>query len=108
MELDRTSPIYGAVQCLAAHAPDLDDTARMIIQRSASSDENLHLLESFISKDNRLRSLVSTTQAIDLVKGGVKVNALPENAWALINHRIATHRCDMSPMYINYVRDRHW
>ena len=27
----------------------------------------------------------------DLVGGGVKVNALPETAWAIVNHRIADH-----------------
>ena len=37
---------------------------------------------------------MTTTQAIDLVQGGVKANALPlpEEAWAVVNHRIATQR----------------
>lgn len=35
---------------------------------------------------------MTTTQAIDLVQGGVKVNALPEEAWAVVNHRIDTQR----------------
>lgn len=38
------------------------------------------------------RALIGTTQAIDLVQGGVKTNALPEEAWAVVNHRIATQR----------------
>ena len=38
------------------------------------------------------RGLIGTTQAIDLVRGGVKANALPEEAWAVVNHRIATQR----------------
>ena len=29
-----------------------------------------------------------TTQAVDLISGGVKINALPEQASAVINHRI--------------------
>jgi Gly-Xaa carboxypeptidase len=37
-------------------------------------------------------SLAGTTQAIDLVSGGVKINALPEQARAVVNHRIATDR----------------
>jgi len=36
--------------------------------------------------------LIGTTQAIDLVRGGVKTNALPEEAWAVVNYRIATQR----------------
>ena len=39
-----------------------------------------------------LKNLVGTTQAIDLIQGGVKTNALPERAWAVVNHRIATER----------------
>lgn len=34
------------------------------------------------------KALVSTTQAFDVVRGGVKVNALPELASATMNHRI--------------------
>lgn len=37
------------------------------------------------------RSLLKTTQAEDVIRGGVKVNALPESAKASINHRIATY-----------------
>ena len=29
-----------------------------------------------------------TTQAVDLIKGGIKVNALPEEAEAIVNHRL--------------------
>ena len=36
-----------------------------------------------------LNSLVTTTQAIDLIGGGVKSNALPELAWAVVNRRIS-------------------
>jgi len=43
-------------------------------------------------QDIELKSLIGTTQAIDLIQGGVKTNALPEEAWAVVNHRIATQR----------------
>ncbi|KAJ7839141.1 hypothetical protein B0H14DRAFT_2787840 [Mycena olivaceomarginata] len=32
---------------------------------------------------------LTTTQAVDIVRGGVKVNALPEEAHAIVNHRVA-------------------
>lgn len=41
--------------------------------------------------DYNMLSLLKTTQAEDVIHGGVKVNALPESATALINHRIATY-----------------
>jgi hypothetical protein len=45
------------------------------------------------SKNSRLvRSIVGTTQAIDVIHGGIKFNALPEHAWAAINHRVSVTR----------------
>ncbi|WWC90563.1 uncharacterized protein L201_005499 [Kwoniella dendrophila CBS 6074] len=35
------------------------------------------------------RALVGTTQAVDIIDGGLKVNALPENVVAIVNHRIS-------------------
>ncbi len=49
-------------------------------------------LSKFIRKDRVLSSLVGTTQAITLISGGVKSNALPERASAVVNHRIAVVR----------------
>ncbi|KAH8116276.1 carboxypeptidase S [Phellopilus nigrolimitatus] len=88
--LDRTTPIYGMLQCFAAHAPDMDSKLSKTVKKSVSSDKALHELEKFIEKDKTLRAFVGTTQAIDLIQGGVKTNALPEQAWAVVNHRIAT------------------
>ncbi|KAF9037388.1 hypothetical protein BDZ89DRAFT_1011030 [Hymenopellis radicata] len=36
------------------------------------------------------RSLSGTSTAIDVIHGGVKSNALPEQAFAVVNHRIST------------------
>ncbi|PWN35204.1 carboxypeptidase S [Meira miltonrushii] len=41
----------------------------------------------------------TTTQAVDIVYGGVKINALPEEATVLINHRIDAN------LDVQYVRD---
>lgn len=35
---------------------------------------------------------LGTTQAVDVIAGGVKLNALPEAAFTLVDHRIAEHR----------------
>ena len=78
--------------CVAAHAPNLDKSLRKVIKDSVGSDDSLRKLEQFVSLHRQLRSLAGTTQAIDVISGGVKANALPENAWAIINHRIATQR----------------
>ena len=92
VELVRTAPVYGTLQCFAAHAPQLDKNFRKLIKQSIHSDTALRRLSKFIENDLALKSLVGTTQAIDLINGGVKTNALPEEAWAVVNHRIATQR----------------
>ena len=56
------------------------------------SEKGLRLLENMLFKNPVYKSFVGTTQAIDLIQGGVKVNALPESAWAIINHRISVIR----------------
>ncbi|KII87435.1 hypothetical protein PLICRDRAFT_43075 [Plicaturopsis crispa FD-325 SS-3] len=88
--LARGTPLYETVQCLAAHTAELPTEIKSAIKNSAWSDLALKRVEAYFFKDAAFKSLAGTTQAIDLVGGGVKTNALPEEAWAVVNHRIAT------------------
>jgi len=90
VHLERGSPMYGVAQCLAAFAPDVPSSLRKAIKDSVKSDHALQVAEDVLLQDKLMKSLVGTTQAIDLIQGGVKSNALPEQAWAVVNHRIAT------------------
>lgn len=88
----RGSPMYKNFQCLARHAPDLPGSLRRNIIGAEHSDQALRSAEKELFRDATTKNLVGTTQAIDLVHGGVKVNALPERAYAVINHRISVER----------------
>ncbi|KAI0296515.1 carboxypeptidase S [Multifurca ochricompacta] len=88
--LERDTPIYSTVQCVGQHAKQFPGRLRALIKASVHSDTALAKLEAELIKDETYKALIGTTQAIDLVQGGVKTNALPEEAWAVINHRIAT------------------
>lgn len=93
--LDRSSPIYSALLCEAEYAPELPKPLRKLIKQSIKSDAALALILPILLKTDEtrlLRSVLSTTQAIDLIHGGVKINALPEHVEASINHRVATYR----------------
>ncbi|THH12982.1 hypothetical protein EW146_g7187 [Bondarzewia mesenterica] len=90
VHLSRGTPVYSTVQCLAAHAKDVSLHLRALIKASAHSDKALRKAEKELFKDKGFKALVGTTQAIDLIQGGVKANALPEQAWAVVNHRLAT------------------
>ncbi|KAH7345332.1 carboxypeptidase S [Rhizoctonia solani] len=111
--LARSSPVYSLLQCSAVYIPSIPSSVRSSILRSicppqASTsqlrecDEALREVERALfevgSEMNRgseekarlYRSLLGTTQAVDMIKGGVKANALPELANAIVNHRIRT------------------
>jgi Gly-Xaa carboxypeptidase len=81
--------MFTTLQCIAEHAELVPSNLRHTIKNSVHSDKALKSLQSFILKNKELYSLVTTTQAIDLIGGGVKSNALPELAWAVVNRRIS-------------------
>ena len=63
------------------------------MKEAQTDDYALDLLAELLpAQDPTFGPLLTTTQAVTLAHGGVKVNALPEYAEATINHRIAEHR----------------
>ncbi|PIL25219.1 hypothetical protein GSI_13108 [Ganoderma sinense ZZ0214-1] len=91
-QLNRSGVYYSLLQCRAAHDTSLSPHLRSLISHSRSSDKALHALERHLAKTDRLFSaLAGTTQAADVIRGGVKTNALPERAEVIVNHRIDIH-----------------
>ncbi|KAG0709282.1 hypothetical protein DFH29DRAFT_1074996 [Suillus ampliporus] len=90
VHLTRGSPAYRNAQCMAQHAPGVSSSLKEHMSRAEHCDRALRAAEKELFENRGFMSLVGTTQAIDLVEGGVKVNALPEQAWAVVNHRIST------------------
>ncbi|KAJ7778399.1 carboxypeptidase S [Mycena metata] len=88
--LEVDTPIFETLQCWAAHAPDIPGLLKRAILSARTSPVALKAVEAILLKDPIFKSIVGTTQAVDVVSGGVKSNALPEQAQALVNHRIAT------------------
>jgi Gly-Xaa carboxypeptidase len=63
---------------------------RKTIQKSASSKSVWKGVAEYLANDDIYkRYLMQTSQAGDLVNGGVKINALSEKVHAVINYRIA-------------------
>jgi Gly-Xaa carboxypeptidase len=94
--LERANPVYEMLQCFAAHGQTMDTRQRSLVLSSTSSDRALQKLSQSVEAGDfglDVRALTTTTQAIDIISGGVKANALPEGAVALINHRIAVTSC---------------
>lgn len=96
--IGRNQPTYSTLQCIAAHAPNVPAGLRKDIIQSISSDQALRRVEDIVfSQQPVIKATVGTTQAIDLISGGVKTNALPEQVAAVVNHRIAADRWVLSP-----------
>jgi Gly-Xaa carboxypeptidase len=68
----------------------MDSWLRKTIKKAQSSKKAAKTVADYVaSQDIFQRYLIQTSQATDLVSGGVKINALPEKVYAVVNHRIA-------------------
>ena len=85
------NPVYGLLSCKAEHARDMSDDIRKIILGAARDNVKKQALNEWISNDKLLRDLIRTTLAVDIIHGGVKSNALPEQVKFVVNHRIDIH-----------------
>lgn len=95
VHITRTSPYFATLLCIGAHAPDIPLSLKKHLLKSPNSNHALRRAEEelFASEYGKLsKALLGTTQAVDLIEGGVKVNALPEQATAILNHRVSTDR----------------
>jgi Gly-Xaa carboxypeptidase len=75
--LTSASPYLKYLTCLAEHAPDVPKAFKRDV---ASPKRWGGLARRLAGESAQQRAFLATTQAIDLVRGGVKVNALPEVA----------------------------
>ncbi|KAI0032671.1 carboxypeptidase S [Vararia minispora EC-137] len=103
--LRRDSTWYRTLQCEAAHDTSIPAPRRALIAQSSTDDCALAELERQLISDDGpgFQAYSGTTQAIDVIQGGVKVNALPEGVYAIANHRIAewSSTADVRAHYIN-------
>ncbi|EMD39230.1 hypothetical protein CERSUDRAFT_81981 [Gelatoporia subvermispora B] len=91
-QLPREGTPFLATQCFATYGPDYPEDLRQLAAHARTSDAALEELKAgLIAADTVYAAMLGTTQAVDLIKGGVKVNALPERADAVVNHRIAEY-----------------
>ncbi len=91
--LGKGNPIFGLLQCAAEHG-DVGEALAAEVRlgnghgkvAQAARDR---LAAQFAGQGKAQEYLVKTSQAVDIVGGGVKVNALPELVYAVANHRVS-------------------
>ena len=82
--LTSTSPYLQYLQCAADFGPDMSKDLKSRLKDPKKWDA----LAQELGEDRKIRANLGTTTAIDQIKGGIKSNALPEQASAIVNHRI--------------------
>lgn len=90
------NPYLGQLYCGAEHAPDFPKKLnKLLAARSknaptcaASKKKPDYLALEAAKAGPAVKYLLQTSQAVDVISGGVKVNALPERTEVVVNHRI--------------------
>ncbi|KAJ5248319.1 hypothetical protein N7524_012279 [Penicillium chrysogenum] len=88
--LDTTHPAYGMLECQARYSPEHVET--WLSDKLAANDPAALGEAVASSRGPAVRYTVQTSQAADLIHGGVKTNALPEKISAVVNYRVALHQ----------------
>ena len=88
--LTMTNPFKGYLECQAKFSPH---EVEPWLPRALLDDEDGVGIGRRLSKERgpMARFSMQTSQAVDIIRGGDKVNALPETITATINYRIASH-----------------
>lgn len=89
LDLTPRSPFFYQLQCEAKASKDMDEQLRSDISHMSSDKAAKNRVLEELSLVLDRKALVHTTQAVDIVFGGVKINALPEKVTVKINHRVA-------------------
>lgn len=86
--LKEENPIYGLLTCAAKYDDRISPAVKKAIVEAPYSEAQKNILFKWIDHVKPLRDLLRTSQAVDIINGGIKANALPEVTSFLVNHRI--------------------
>lgn len=82
--LTKENPVYSHMACLARYSPDANP---QITERVRSGD--LQGIANFLDSEGLAESfLVRTSQSVDMITGGQKINAMPEKTTLGVNYRV--------------------
>lgn len=83
------NPFLGYLTCYAENSKTIDDKVKYnILHSEVDESANLELVK-YLEKNKETEYLVKTSVATDIIRGGIKSNALPESVEVLFNSRIS-------------------
>lgn len=83
----KNSPIHKRLVCQARYSPNTQPKVEELLRNNDFDG----LAVEFAGASPLNRFVVQTSQAIDLIEGGVKINAMPEVVTLAVNYRVAHH-----------------
>ncbi|KAL4865726.1 hypothetical protein BDV12DRAFT_210956 [Aspergillus spectabilis] len=85
--ITENSPIHNRLVCQARYSPG----SQPAIEQKLKEGDFKGLATEFANSSPLSRFVVQTSQAVDLIQGGVKINAMPEVVTVTVNYRVAHH-----------------
>lgn len=84
------NPYYSQMLCGAYHAPEFPDSLKRLLHKASFPKRGKKdvLAEEAAKQSIFTKYLMTTSIAVDVVSGGEKDNALPEESIVTINHRV--------------------
>lgn len=82
------NPFLATLECVGEHSDKVPFLIKMFSRIVRKNPLVNYFVRRFISTKPLLKYIIQTAQAVDVIKGGDKINALPRVASAYINHRI--------------------
>lgn len=89
LQVTPKSPYYQQLMCEAQFSTQMDESLRSDILAMDSDTEAEARVMAYLDKNMITKAMAGTTQAIDVLMGGLKINSLPEKVTLEINYRIA-------------------
>jgi Gly-Xaa carboxypeptidase len=96
------SPYYNHLVCQACYSPSSDPW----LGDALANGQLDYVAERIATQSPEIRFRLQTSQAVDMIHGGAKINALPETVSIGIDYRIAQHDsiADIRAIITKYVR----
>lgn len=88
--LSAQNPILKFLQCVASVSGErMKSVQKKTIFRADFDTFANKLVIDSLTKNKLTKYLIQTSQAVDVIRGGEKTNALPEEVSLIVNHRVA-------------------
>ncbi|KAL4916842.1 hypothetical protein BDW62DRAFT_185396 [Aspergillus aurantiobrunneus] len=84
----KNSPIHKRLVCEARYSPNTQPKIEKLLRNNDFDG----LAAEFANTTPLNRFVVQTSQAVDLIEGGVKINSMPEVVTLAVNYRVAHHQ----------------